>query len=155
MRRLHGWWKLPAFAGKDACPRNLEALFTAFEKPLHSQADSEKRLARGSALQQSLVQARGVQSLQRGKMSHTGQHDLRRCCPCPRLVRHDGYGAEMVQRLLNRMQIARSVIHDGDHRSPLVDGSMRPRRRSREEATRKARAKALNRASILWWLERP
>ena len=72
-----------------------------------------------------------------------------------RLVGHDDFSAEIVERLLHRIQVARAVIHDSDHRSPLVLGSMRPRRRSREHATRRARAKALKSASILWWLERP
>ena len=46
-------------------------------------------------------------------------------------------------------------VDNGDHSSPLVLGSMRASCLSREQATRKARAKPLNSASILWWLERP
>ena len=141
--------------GKIPAPANLGALLTSFEKPLHSQADSEKRLAGAGGLQQGLAQARAVQRLQRGKMPHSREHDLVRRCHSLRLVRHHDLGAEIVERLLHRIQVARAVIDDGDHRSPLVLGSMRPRRRSREHATRRARAKALNSASILWWLERP
>ena len=82
-------------------------------------------------------------------MSDSGEYDFVRCCQGLRLVSHEDFCAEMVERLLHGIQIARSVIHDGNHKSPFVLGSMRARRRSREHATRSARAKALKRASIL------
>src|ERR1700722_3432224 len=155
MRRFHRRRKLPAFAGKDASARDLSALFTPFEKPLHSQADSEKWSAPRKALQQLLAQARVVERLQRRKVSNSRQHDLVSRSHDLRLGRHHNISAEMVESFFNRIQIARAVIHDSDHRSPLVLGNIRPSRRSREQATRSARAKALNSASILWWLERP
>src|SRR4051795_5294210 len=62
---------------------------------------------------------------------------------------------EMLKGLFHRADIARTVINNRDHRSPLVLGSIFASCLSREQATRRARAKALNKASILWWLERP
>src|SRR5580692_2278130 len=149
MRRLHRGWKLPAFAGKDACASDLEALLTSLEKPLHAQADSEERLPGGSGCEQGSTHAVAVQSAQRGKMSHSGEYDLVCRREYFRLVRHHDFSAEIGKCLLHGIQIARAVIHDDDHRSPLVLGSMRPRRRSREHATRRARANALKSASIL------
>src|ERR1700716_1538408 len=101
MWRLHGRRKLPAFAGKDASPHNLEALFTPFEKPLHSQADSEKRLTAGSALQQGLAYARAGRRLQGRIVSPSGQHDLVRGRHGFWLVRNHSFSAKIVERLLN------------------------------------------------------
>src|ERR1039458_792990 len=155
MRRLHGRGKLPAFAGKDPRSCNLTTFFAPLEKPLHAQAYPEKRLAGRSALQHGLAQPRPVQSLQRGKMSHSWQYDLVRRYQRFRVVRNHNFSTELVERLLHGIEVAGAVIHDGDHSSPLVLGSMRPRRRAREHASRRARAKALKSASILWWLDRP
>ena len=57
---------------------------------------------------------------------------------------------QMPDGLHHRGEISRAVIDDGNHKSPFVLGSMRPSWRSLEQATRKARANALNSASILW-----
>src|SRR5262249_4705244 len=61
----------------------------------------------------------------------------------------------MLQRLLDRAQIAHPVVEDRDPRAhwlsvPLVDGTP-VSSGSIETATRSARAKALNEASIMWW----
>ncbi len=60
--------------------------------------------------------------------------------------------AEMTQGLDHRGKITRLVIDDGyAHQSnPLVLGNISPSCLSREQATRRARAKALKMASILW-----
>src|SRR5450755_3151251 len=49
--RLNRGWKRPASASKDARSRDLAALLAAFEEPLHSQADPEKRFASLGGLQ--------------------------------------------------------------------------------------------------------
>src|SRR5580700_9614641 len=149
MRRFHRGRKLPAFAGKDARSSDLDALLTSLEEPLHAQADSEEWLPGRSGFEQGSTQAAAVQSTQRGKMSYSGEYDLVCCREHFRLVRHHDFSAEIGKCLFHGIQIARAVIHDDDHRSPLVLGSMRPRRRSREHATRRARANALKSASIL------
>src|SRR6202035_1348231 len=155
MWRFHVGRKLLALSRKNCRSRHITTLSTSLEKPLHSQANSEKRFSRRSVLYQGLPQACVFQRPKRRKMSDSRQYDFVRRCHNFRPVRYHDFDAEIVKRFLHRSQIARSVIYDGDHRSPLVLGSMRPRRRSREQATRNARAKALKRASILWWLERP
>ena len=55
------------------------------------------------------------------------------------------------QRLLDRGQVACPIVDERDrsHSRPFVDGSIRARRRSRAQATRSARANALNTASTL------
>jgi len=66
-----------------------------------------------------------------------------------------GCGAKRCEGLHHRSQIAGLVVDDCDHNKPLVLGSISPSCLSREQATRRARANALNSASILWWLDRP
>ena len=69
--------------------------------------------------------------------------------------RDHGLGADSLQSLLDRPQVAHSVVEDRHARrrhvkvpfvlgTPLSSGSI-------ETATRRARAKALNDASIRWW----
>jgi len=55
----------------------------------------------------------------------------------------------MVKRLFYRGQVPRFVVNDRDHSNPFVLGSRRAIRRSRQHAARSARAKALNKDSIL------
>ena len=56
---------------------------------------------------------------------------------------------EIVKGLLYRGKIAGLIVDDGDHRSPFVLGNRRAIRRSRQQAARSAREKALNKDSIL------
>src|SRR5215218_1366028 len=63
--------------------------------------------------------------------------------------------ADVLERLLGRAQVAHPVIEDRDPgahslRVPLVEGTPLSSG-SIETATRRARAKALNAASIMWW----
>ncbi len=93
-----------------------------------------------------------VQALGRGEGDRRPQHDA--------LGARDGLGAignlrlcaEMVQGFEHGGEVAGLVVDDGDtHQSrPFVDGSIAPSCLSREQATRRARAKALKMASILW-----
>src|SRR6202012_2169918 len=71
------------------------------------------------------------------------------------ICRYAGLAPQALPRLHHRRQISRLVIDDRDHSNPLVLGSISPNCLSREQATRSARANALNRASTLWWLDRP
>src|SRR5262249_3224636 len=59
------------------------------------------------------------------------------------------------ERLSHRGEIAGPVVDQRDHSSPFVLASIGPSRWSFAQATRSARPKALNTASILWWFERP
>ena len=57
-------------------------------------------------------------------------------------------GADVLERLLDRAQVAHAVVEDGDHRSPFVDGTP-DTSGSSEHAWRRARANALNDASTM------
>ena len=63
-------------------------------------------------------------------------------------------GADVLERLLDRAQVAHAVVDDGDPGSslsvPLVDGHL-GLLGSIATAPRSARAKALKLASITWW----
>ena len=59
----------------------------------------------------------------------------------------DELGAERRQRLAHRRQVAGAVVDERDHSSPFVLGSIFASRASRAQATRSARANALNTAS--------
>ncbi len=85
-------------------------------------------------------------------MAHARQHHALRCFNGRKVaVRHLSLRAQMTQRLQHRGQVARLVIDHGyaHHNSPFVEGSIPASCLSREQATRKARAKALKMASIL------
>jgi len=57
--------------------------------------------------------------------------------------------AEMFDGPFDGRDITCPVIDDGDHNSPFVLGNMRRKRRSCQQAARRARAKALKIDSIL------
>ena len=60
---------------------------------------------------------------------------------------HEEIGAEGGERLLDGRQVAGVIVDQCNHSSPFVLGSIRASRRSVEQATRSARANALNTAS--------
>src|SRR5260370_25859022 len=71
-------------------------------------------------------------------------------------VAHQGVlAAEFTEGVLHAAQVAGAVVEDGNHKSPLVEGSWSLRRASLEQANLMARAKHFKMASSLWWLERP
>lgn len=83
-------------------------------------------------------------------MSYAGQHKLTRPPRNRRIICNYRLPAYVIEGLFHRCQIAGLIIENGNHISPLVLGSILARRRSRQQAKRKARANALNRASSLW-----
>src|SRR5204863_10030406 len=89
------------------------------------------------------------------EMPHAWQNNFRSFTQTHSVTQQRVTRADLIQRVLDRTQIARAVIEDGDHSSPFVDGSWPRRRLSVEHAYFMARAKHLKMASILWWLERP
>src|SRR5208282_6899423 len=60
-------------------------------------------------------QARTLQSSQRRKMPHSRQHNSIRLSDDFHVIGHDDLSAKIVERLLHRIQISRTVIHDRDH----------------------------------------
>src|SRR6185312_11998581 len=125
------------------------------KKPLQANADSEKRRARADAFGNRLLQSALLKKLSRGEVPHPGQNNLLGVPHHFRVLGGDGVRPDSSQRLHYGSEVSGFVINDGDHSSPLVEGSILPSCLSREHATRSARANALNSTSILWWLERP
>src|SRR5690349_10644317 len=89
------------------------------------------------------------------EVPHTRDNQLFRLRNHLRIASDFCRGAQMLKSLFDRASIAGSRLDNRGHRRRLVLGSILANCVSREQATRPARAKAWNRASILWWLERP
>ncbi len=126
----------------------MRRLPARLEHPLHAQTNSEQRNLPVDRVHDRFLQS----SRQRGcgfKIPHARQNDLagprdrRRVGGDRRLV------SEMVKRFFHRGKISGLIVNDGDHSNPFVLGNRRAIRRSRQQAARNARAKALNNASIL------
>src|SRR5215472_5518471 len=148
MGRLHSGGKTRDFAGKQARALSLRRFAAAFKQPLHAYADSQKGLAGLDGVKHRRPEGL-IQALAAREMANARHHEL---FGDRDRVRHGGYrggNAQMLERLVHGADVAGAVVNDSDHSSPLVLGSMRASCRSREQATRKARAKALNKASIL------
>ena len=142
---------------QQADPLRAPQLGGALEQQLHAHADADDRHAGVAALVQKLVEAERAHEL------HGPRHG-----PHARAARRAsaartsswsrvrvGPGAHVLQRLLHRAQVAHAVVQDrdvrGGHSSPLVEGTPGSPG-SIETASRRARAKALNAASTMWWV---
>ena len=143
-------------------PGQLRRFLAALEQPLHAETDAEQRPAfadagRGWPSIHSRVERRG------GAEVADARHDD--AASRPTMSAGDAgtnTSAPMAaSAFLHRGQVAGAVVDERDHSSsiahssPFVLGSIRASRLSFAQATRSARANALNTASILWWLERP
>jgi hypothetical protein len=163
MQRLH---VVPAHVGyrktrsrkalQTACQETQPcsaAMFGAvFEQQLHAQAHPQRGALRDQ-LAQGHIQAAASQfchGLAHG--AHAGQHQAARLGQHGGLIgqadglawRHMGHG------LGDGMQIAHAVVHDGDHNTPLVDGTSPPQGEAspgRLVAWARARPKALKTVS--------
>ena len=120
--RIHG--EPPHGAVVHAEPFHVRSFIARFKQRLQSETDSEERNLRRDAVQQSLPHVHLIKSPHHlAKVTHARQNNFR-CAPqsfriTDQLVRR----ADFIQRVLHRPQIARAVIEDRNHRSPLVDGS--------------------------------
>ena len=83
------------------------------------------------------------------EISHARQNDFVRPRNHPGVRGDRRLMPEMVKRFFYRGQVPGFVVNDRDHSSPFVLGNRRAIRRSRQHAARSARAKALNKDSIL------
>src|SRR5262249_53102792 len=125
------------------------------KQPLQANADTQKGSALGDLLFDGLAEAALFKEGSSLEVRHAGKDDLVGALHSFGIVGCQSVGTNCGQCLHHGREIAGLVIDDGDHKSPFVLGSILPSCLSREQATRKARAKALKRASTLWWLERP
>src|SRR5271157_2256237 len=144
------------FKATDTPRQNSQArkpgrFIASFIKRLQAEADSKKRLRLLQHLPQRLHQSVFFECLHhRGKVPLTGENDLARRRELLRAVDDTCLMSEILDRPQDRARVAGAVIEQRDHSKPLVEGSWRLRRESREQAYRKARAKALNSASTAW-----
>jgi hypothetical protein len=101
-------------------------------------------------IRESRREAVRAECCRRSKISHAGHNDSIGNLD-EGWIRRDSTGVtKMLDGSFHGSDIASSVVHDSDHRSPFVLGNMRRKRRSCQQAARRARAKALNKDSILW-----
>lgn len=129
---------------------NIRRLFARCQHPLHANANSEKGYSALYATDYGIAQSGMIERRCRLKMPHSRQYDLVRLGNLSRICSDSGLGSHMVERLLHRGEIACLVIDNRDHYSnPLVLGSRLFICLSRQQAARRARANALNNASIL------
>src|SRR6185437_6866282 len=155
MRNLLPLRKALADSIERAKPATFRRFRASRKEPLQANADSQERNSRASAFGNCLLQPAAVEELRRSKMPNTRQNNLLSATYNFRVLGGDCIRTDGRQRLHHRCKISGLVIDDRDHSNPLVDGSILPSCLSREQATRTARANALNRASTLWWFERP
>ena len=127
-------------------PRAVGRFLAAREQPLQPETDAEQRPPVGDA-RANRRDPRRVERARRAEVADAGHDDRRRPLEIVRRRGHVQLGADRGERLAHRRQIARLVIDQRDHSSPLVLGSMRASCLSFEQATRSARANALNTAS--------
>ena len=137
-----------AASGNEAQARRFWRLGAAFEQPLHAQADAEQRhaaseraLDRGPPFGPERGSGREVTDA--GNDNGTCADGVGNVTDETH-VRTDG-----LEGLDDRRQISGTVVDERDaHSRPFVDGNVRDSRLSFEQATRSARANALNVASI-------
>ena len=165
MRERRGALEADGAAGQD--PEGLGAvLVAALEQQLEAEADAEERAIRRDPGADRLDEAAVAQPVHRGSGRADARHDAAgpgRRCRSPVTARWTRAPA-VVERLLDRDEVAGAVVDDGDARSagghirhpsdPFVDATP-VRRGSGSHATRSARPSALNAASARWWSLRP
>jgi hypothetical protein len=142
--------KAPHNSLKYAQSAHFRSLFTGIEQRLQAETDSQKWHARGNALDEGIAHRQGIERAHHlPEMAHARQQNLRRATQSSRIANQRVFATDLVQRVLHRPQIARAVIENCDHSSPLVDGNSSFSRASFEHAYFMARAKHLKMASIL------
>ena len=133
--------------GQQAQAGAVGRFLAAGEQPLQPETDAEQRPpVRG-------VPANGpdpvvIEGGGRAEMADARHHDRGRPLEIGRRRRVVQLGANRGERLAHGREIAGLVIDERNHSSPLVLGSMRASCLSFEQATRSARANALNTASM-------
>ena len=115
---------------------------------------SARRPSRRSAISSSRPRSR-IRSIARGKAPTPGRITPSAARTSAASSADRRRGADVLERLLDRAQVAHPVVEDRDPGAhslsvPLVEGTPLSSG-SIETATRRARAKALKQASIMWW----
>src|SRR3954451_9269954 len=141
-------------AAEQRQPAGALVLHRGVEEQLHAEADPEHRDAGLDPPGDQLVQADFVDAAHRLREGADARQDHAVRGLDARGIRRDlGLRPDLLQRLLDRAQVAHPVVEDGDARHsvsvPLVEGTPLSSG-SIETATRSARENALNAASIMW-----
>ncbi len=114
------------------------------EQQLHAHAETDQRHARVDALAQQLVEAQPAHVLHRLRhRAHAGQDDAVGLAHARVLVGELGPGADVLERLVDRAQVAHAVVEDGE-RGGLTGRPWwraRPGRGRRTRPPRAARAR--------------
>ena len=139
-------------ARQEAQPCSAAMFGTVFEQQLHAQAHPQRGALRDQLAQDCIQPAAGQfrHGLTHG--AHPGQHQAARLGQHRRLVgQADGLAwRHMSHGLGDGMQITHAIVHDGDHNTPLVDGTPPPQGEAspgRLVAWARARPKALKTVS--------
>src|SRR4051812_23636433 len=138
-----------ATALEQAQAGSVRRFLAAFEQELHAEANPQQRRAAAHRVTYGIPPT-GAYRGRGAEMAYTRNDDARGAIQLGGTGRREVLGAAGGQGLAHGREIAGAVIDQGDHSRPFVDGSIRPSCLSFEQATRRARAKALNTASI-WW----
>ena len=137
-------------SGKQLKATQFRGFVAGLIKRLQAEADTEKRHATGEGFEEGSSQAAFVERPhQGGIVTNAGKEQSVRLVDALRSLRADRLRSEALEGALDGGGIAGAVVDERDsHRRPLVLGRTLRRRLSRETAKRRARAKALNSASI-------
>src|SRR5579872_5575573 len=157
MRDLFARGEAIAECGKDGEAAGSGSFRAAGKEPLEADTDAQEGRSGGDFFLDCSCKA-VVREEPRGReVADAGEDDALGGSEVGGVLRYGDFGCEVAQGLNHGREVAGLVIDDGHlhQSSPLVLGSISLSCGSRAQAKRRARAKALNSASILWWLERP
>ena len=102
----------PTASCEHAQSEAFRRLFAALEQPLHPKADAEQRLPIADQCREWHRTHGAVERARRAKMTHS-RHDHASCAhERTRLFRHEKIGAHSGEGLLDRCQIAGTVIDE-------------------------------------------
>src|SRR5215469_559271 len=154
--RFHGIGKSCTSPAKHAQATQFRRLAAALKHPLQAQTNPQQRcLSRTDSITQCGSKLSFPQRGCRLEVPDSRNNPLLGMSHNVRVIADDALRTEVLNRLRYRCQVPGSVINNCNHSRPLVVGNILANCLSFEQATRNARANALNSASILWWLERP
>src|SRR4051794_6708502 len=150
-RRIEG----ADLAGEQRKTTGATELDRALEQELHAQADAEHGHTLRTPLANQVVEPTLGDGAHRLRERANSRQDEpgRRADPLS-VVGDLHVGAHVLERLLDRTQVAHSVVEDGDHSRPFVDGTP-DAFGSKAAASRSARANDLKQASTMWCGSRP
>ena len=135
-----------ARAREQAQAGTVGCFLAAGKQPLEPETDAEQ----GASRRDAGANRRRPAAIERDRGAEVADawHDDRgRAFEIGRQRRVVQLGADGGERLAHRREVAGLVVDEGNHSSPLVLGSIRASRLSLAQATRSARANALNTAS--------